>query len=195
LVSRILTKHVGGFHPISNNILLVYLENSRINESQKLAAYNNNLDINALVKERAINNYENHDPQLKSAEQAAQISKDANSANMSNLERAKLSSLENQAYLTELSRSGMVINEQAANKLGELFPEGVTEENFIIRNEEDVVVEVRTRRIVVVNGHGAIYMRYSNGYGVTYTKNNQPITKHQWTKETQHAKLEKHLIE
>jgi hypothetical protein len=93
-----------------------------------------------------------------------------------------------------LERRELVFNDAAANALGQQFPEGVTEENFVNKDEDGLVVEVKTRRIVVINGVGNVYVRFSNKYGVTYTKNGVSITEYQWIKETQNAKLPKYKV-
>jgi epidermal growth factor receptor substrate 15 len=68
----------------------------------------------------------------------------------------------------------------------------VTEQNFTQEDEFGLLVAMKTRRIVVKNGRGDAYVRSSNKYGTTYTKNGIAITEYIWQKETQDATLLRH---
>ncbi len=172
----------------------VLLENDRIKDDKQKLAYKNTKDINELVVQRSDKMLDDHSKQTETAKSVQSIDRSAADAQKANLEKAKKTTNENRALLDQLERKDFKITDAILNKLGEQFPEGVTEENFVTKDDDDIVVEVKTRRIVVVNGGGNVYMRYSNRFGVTYTKNNTPITEYQWTKETQNAKLPKYKI-
>jgi tetratricopeptide (TPR) repeat protein len=173
---------------------LVLKENDRISEEKIKNAYRNNKDINTLVAEKSYKGPEDHSKQNELEKTVRYADRSANDKERENLNKAKTNIQENRALLDQLERKDFKFGEATANKLGELFPEGVTEENYVTKDDDDIVLEVKTRRIVVVNGSGNVYMRYSNRYGVTYTKNGTPITEYQWLKETQNAKLQKYKV-
>lgn len=173
---------------------LVLKENDRISEEKTKNAYKNTKDINELIVERSYKTAEDHTKQTETAKTVQDADRSASDKQQANLNKAKKNIEGNRALLDQLERRELKFNEAAANKLGEQFPEGVTEENFITKDDDDIVVEVKTRRIVVVNGRGNVYMRYSNRFGVTFTKNGESITEYQWVKETQNAKLQKYKI-
>ena len=79
----------------------------------------------------------------------------------------------------------------AKNSLGDEYPEGITEEKFAKRDSKGRLREVVTRRIIVREGHGDVYIKAQTSQGVTYTKNGNPITQHVWHKETQGPDLQR----
>jgi epidermal growth factor receptor substrate 15 len=94
--------------------------------------------------------------------------------------------------LEERERKGVKFSEAVANDLGQEFPEGVTEQNYTENDEFGLLVAMKTRRIVVKNGRGDVYVRSSNKFGTTYSKNGIAITEYIWQKETQDAALVRH---
>jgi len=77
------------------------------------------------------------------------------------------------------------ITPEMENKLGQKFPEGVTEESFAINDSNGLLKAYIVRRIVVKNGNGKVYEMTQSRYGsMTYTRNGQPITEFQWSNET-----------
>jgi hypothetical protein len=83
------------------------------------------------------------------------------------------------------------LDDKAANSLGASYPEGVTEESFNKNDDRGLAYAVITRRIVVKNGFGAVFVRTVTKNSITYTKDNQPITEHVWQIETQNANMKK----
>lgn len=76
-----------------------------------------------------------------------------------------------------------------ANTLGDEYPEGVTEESFVRKDKDDLPIAVITRRIVVKDGRGEVYVRRQTRGIITYSKNGQAITEAAWQRETNNAKL------
>lgn len=97
-----------------------------------------------------------------------------------------------QKYLEELEQKDFNYTSEIANSLGDEYPEGVSQENFVTRDKDNLPVKIVTRRIVVQNGRGEVYMRVQNRNGVTYSKNGSPISEMAWIKGTENANLEKH---
>lgn len=78
------------------------------------------------------------------------------------------------------------------NNLGEEYPEGVSQEVFQRKDENGILSAIITRRIVVQEGHGDVYVKTQTLNATTYSKNGNPITEYVWQKETQAAHLERH---
>lgn len=100
--------------------------------------------------------------------------------------------LENsQVQLNKIASKEFKFDDKLANSLGATYPEGVSQEVFDQKDENDLLVAVVTRRIVVKNGYGQIYVRTQSLNGITYSKNGEPSSEHVWLRETQDAKLKK----
>lgn len=94
-------------------------------------------------------------------------------------------------YLENLDGKKVKFDEKAANSIGAMYPEGVTEESFNKNDDQGLVYSVVTRRIVVVNGYGSIYTKTQTKNSITYSKNGQSTTEYVWQLETQDAKLKR----
>ncbi|RFC55205.1 hypothetical protein [Brumimicrobium aurantiacum] len=96
------------------------------------------------------------------------------------------------SYIDDIENNKINFTEAIANELGEDFPEGVTQENYIRKDSKGIPVKIVTRRIVVVDGRGEVYIRTQTRNGLTYSKNGSPVTEQNWINGTEDANLEKH---
>lgn len=78
------------------------------------------------------------------------------------------------------------------NAIGLEYPEGVTEENFTRSDSFGYVTAYLTRRVVVREGQGDVYVRTQTIDHTTYAKNGKPITEEMWIEHTQGSDLVKH---
>ncbi|SFT50962.1 Carboxypeptidase regulatory-like domain-containing protein [Lishizhenia tianjinensis] len=152
--------------------------------TQKLEAQNNQSELNSAKQNENANRI--NDEVTQAVDMTANASKERSDA-------AKSSTQSAQTYLDGLENNSAKFNETVANALGEEFPEGVTQQSFVRRDSEGLPVKIVTRRIVVQNGRGDVYMRIQTTYGTSYSKNGAQITSIVWDKETDNGKLVKHF--
>jgi epidermal growth factor receptor substrate 15 len=172
----------------------IQVSTDKINADTQTLAYRNTQDINQMILDKETTYSEDKSKQNQITSEVVQIERSSADSYQAKLEDAKQQITKNRNFLDQLERREISFNESAANALGQQFPEGVTEENYVTKDSDGLVLEVKTRRIVVINGVGNVYVRHSNKYGVTYSKNGVSITEYQWTKETQNAKLPKYKV-
>ena len=77
------------------------------------------------------------------------------------------------------------------NALGEQYPEGVSQESFTQKDEKGLMTTIITRRVVVIEGQGNVYVKTQTLQSITYNKNGSPTTEYVWQKETQGPNLKK----
>lgn len=98
-----------------------------------------------------------------------------------------------QELLDGLDSGKFKYTEVIANSLGDEFPEGVSQEMYVKKDKDGLPIQVVTRRIVVFEGKGDVYLRIQTKRGVTYSKNGQPISEQAWLKGTESGKLQRHF--
>ncbi len=106
-------------------------------------------------------------------------------------EQRRVQTLEARTMLENIEKKEVKFDDKAANSIGSLYPEGVTQEQFNKNDENGILLSVVTRRIVVKAGYGQVYTRTQTSDTITYSKNGTPSTEFVWQKETQDAKLKK----
>jgi epidermal growth factor receptor substrate 15 len=97
--------------------------------------------------------------------------------------------LQTNKLLEDITTNKIVMTEAIANSLGDDFPEGVTQQTFVDQDKDGYPQKFTTRRIVVVDGRGEVYLRIQTRNAVTYSKNGQPITEAAWYKGTEDSRL------
>lgn len=175
--------------------------NSLTKKNQELASENNSSeikDINSSIVE--LSNLETQSNRFIS--QGTTKPSDAKSSieiiehkiqNLKNTEANNVNrkTLENKNVIEEIEKKGRVFDDKAANDIGSVYPEGVTQEQFNKTDDKGSLLAVVTRRIIVKNGYGQIYTRTQSKDFITYSKNGIASTEAIWQKETQDAKLKK----
>ena len=107
------------------------------------------------------------------------------------VEKRTVKVLETKGIIENIEKKGIVFDDKAANSIGTLYPDGVTQEQFNKTDDKGSLLAVVTRRIVVKNGYGQIYTRTQSKDFITYSKNGAASTETVWQRETQDAKLKK----
>jgi hypothetical protein len=116
------------------------------------------------------------------------IAADLKSNNRDQEQKEKAQSTQEQLNNIE---STQPVKVHSANSLGNEYPEGVSQETFKQNDEYGLLVAIVTRRVVVINGEGNVYVRTQTNYNTTYSKNGQPTTEYVWQRETQGGNLKK----
>lgn len=138
------------------------------------------------------NNSDNGNNAKANAEKVNRITENAAIVKKENEEKAKANREKIENLLTQLASKEIQFNETIANSLAKEFPAGVTEENYPVYGDDGLIISMVTRRIVVKDGRGDVYLKSTTRYGTTYSKNGSPIVQSIWARETQDAKLERH---
>jgi tetratricopeptide (TPR) repeat protein len=164
------------------------------NEALEQKADKKNLEsrgnIETLISERAERDNKTIDKQLKNAKMVDEVYSVAATQAQDNAKRTQ----DNQREVTDaLNKVDDELKiSKPRNTLGDEFPEGVTEEKFSQKGPDGKLSKIITRRIVVIDGHGDVYIRTQMKGVTTYKKNNESISEYVWQRETQNSSLVRH---
>lgn len=163
------------------------VENNYTDEAQRLS-FQSKADV-VKIEVDAKNSVEQDKPK-DNLTKVTDISKSA-TAESNNTANGKQQAI----YDTKKSIEGVKVERQASpvikNSLGEEYPEGVSQEVFQRKDENGIMKAIITRRVVVVEGRGDVYVKTETIDAITYSKNDVPINETVWQKETQAAHLKR----
>lgn len=174
---------------IDEKATVVHEEIALSDDEQRLRARANVEMINANAEESNVNSTKKQEENAVKLDDATKTI-DTEKTNKENSETEKHYST--QAKLNTLE-SKPVEKVRVANSLGQEYPEGVSQESFTQSDENGLMTAIITRRVVVIDGEGTVYVRTQTLHAITYTKNGEPTTEYTWQKETQGAHLERHF--
>ena len=101
--------------------------------------------------------------------------------------------LDARKFVEDVANRKMVYTEKVANEIGANYPEGVSQETFQKNGNDGLPIAFITRRIVVINGNGQVYVRTQSLSAITYSKNGDPSSEYIWQKETSSSKLKRNF--
>jgi epidermal growth factor receptor substrate 15 len=126
----------------------------------------------------------------KNQDRSSEMVEDLNNSKVIDAENNEKKVNKTEDYILKLKDIDLdKIDVYVKNKLGEEYPNGVTEEIYEQYDNQGLLISFVTRRLVVVEGEGNIYERTKARYGVSYTKNGEGITEMLWDDETNNAYL------
>ncbi len=127
----------------------------------------------------------------ENAETLKSVTTNVSGLELKNADKQNQNTLDAKKLIEKFANNEIKFDDKVANALGAQFPEGVSQESFNQLDEEGLLRAVITRRIVVKNGYGEIFVRTQTLNGVTYSRNGQPTSEYIWQKETQDSRLVK----
>jgi epidermal growth factor receptor substrate 15 len=174
---------------IDKNMAIVNVEADLTDEQMRqkakstIVVANTATELNSTTstKKQEVNSYKMSD--VSKAKESEQIGQEAKDIDKHYDTQKQLNSVDN-------TKPTKVI---VANTLGQEYPEGVSQESFTQSDENGLMTSIITRRVVVINGQGNVYVRTQTLNSITYTKNGEASTEYVWQKETQSSKLERHF--
>ena len=91
--------------------------------------------------------------------------------------------------LTSIEKKQITFDKMVADKLGHMYPEGVSQDKYSQNDKNGILEATVTRRIVVINGVANVYIRSQSRSGIIYSKNGEVSTQQIWQTETQDPAL------
>ncbi len=108
-----------------------------------------------------------------------------------NTSKAAIQNFNNLDNLNDNKQSN--VTENSPNEIGQAYPEGITEEYFTKTNSHGDVTTFITRRIVVIQGHGDVFVKARSNSLTTYTKNGIAISEMSYDEQSNVEGLPKFL--
>ncbi len=93
--------------------------------------------------------------------------------------------------LNSIEKKQITFDKTVADKLGHMYPEGVSQDKYNQNDKNGILEASVTRRIVVINGVANVYIRSQSRSGIIYSKNGEVSTQQVWQTETQDPLLKK----
>ncbi len=179
----------------NSEILKVTKETSNTTNGELMAKadqknLNSRSSIEGLISQTEKESQQSIDKQLKNSKMVTEIQTIAATQAKDNAQRTQENQREVVDAMKKVDTEVKIIKPR--NTLGEDYPEGVTEEKFSQNGADGKLLRILTRRIVVVDGHGDVYVRTQSRGVSTYTKNNETISEYTWQRETQNSSLVRH---
>ena len=91
--------------------------------------------------------------------------------------------------MTSIEKKQITFDKMVADKLGHMYPEGVSQDKYSQNDKNGILEATVTRRIVVINGVANVYIRSQSRSGIIYSKNGEVSTQQIWQTETQDPAL------
>lgn len=167
-----------------------YDKNMQLDKEAELKNLDSRSSIETLLSETEESNKRTIDKQLKNAKLMDEVYSVASDQAKDNANRTQDKQRELSKALNNVDEEVKIVHTR--NTLGDDYSEGVTEEKFSQNGADGKIATIITRRIVVIDGHGEVYIRTQTKGVSTYKKNNEPISEYAWQKETQNSSLVRH---
>ncbi len=150
---------------------------------------NDELKLNKQRQIESISTLNDTEKQIQKGEKSTQNDQVSNISELSNLNnsiktaekkieennsQAAIQNFSNLENLNENKKDNLIQN--TPNEIGQTYPEGITEEYFTKSNSHGDITTFITRRIVVVQGHGDVFVKTRSNSLTTYTKNGVVIS-------------------
>jgi epidermal growth factor receptor substrate 15 len=181
-------RNISGITQEDKKVLSTSKQNEDVTHEKRLTNRNQVEGMEIKVAKKATENEGNpntNDEKLKSVNKG--LENEGSSADKKQQDKA----LESRKLIEQFGKHEIKFDDKVANALGSQYPEGVSQESFEQLDEDGLLKAMVTRRVVVINGYGQVYVRTQTLTNTTYSKNGQPSSEHIWHKETSDAKLVK----
>jgi tetratricopeptide (TPR) repeat protein len=160
-------------------------------ETSNIESTSNNIERTHIADEQARS--EKSEKVKENDENVKAVEASINAGEIVRKEELNKEKLKSQDVLDKMDAKRTDFKAEIENTIGEDFPEGVTQETYISRDKDGIAYKVTTRRIVVTDGYGEVYMQIRTKNGATYSKNDRPISEDAWIRATEDADLVQHF--